>query len=81
VMVFIDRVSRTICLGWLQTKILLIFAFWVARITGVSHRSLANKISSKINSWSLNIHPVSLKLWQCYWNETKSQELSNILLA
>jgi hypothetical protein len=32
-----DRVSRTICLGWLQTGILLISASWVARITGVSH--------------------------------------------
>jgi hypothetical protein len=29
---------RTICLGWLQTMILLISASWVARITGVSHR-------------------------------------------
>jgi hypothetical protein len=27
--VFWDRVSRTICLGWLQTTILLIFASWV----------------------------------------------------
>jgi hypothetical protein len=31
------RVSRTICLGWLQTVILLIAALWVARITGVGH--------------------------------------------
>jgi hypothetical protein len=30
--------SRTICLDWLQTVILLISASWVARITGVSHR-------------------------------------------
>jgi hypothetical protein len=28
---------RTISLGWLQTKILLVSASWVARITGVSH--------------------------------------------
>jgi hypothetical protein len=35
--VFQDRVLQTICLGWLQTMILLIAAFWVARITGVSH--------------------------------------------
>jgi hypothetical protein len=34
-------VSQTICLGWLQPMILLISAFWVARITGVSHRCLA----------------------------------------
>jgi hypothetical protein len=35
---FRDRVSRTICSGWLQTAILLIFASWVARITGTSHQ-------------------------------------------
>jgi hypothetical protein len=37
--VFWDRVSRTICLGWLQTTILLISASWVARITGKSHHA------------------------------------------
>jgi hypothetical protein len=31
---FQDRVSQTICLGWLQTAILLISASSVARITG-----------------------------------------------
>jgi hypothetical protein len=35
--VFWDRFSRTICLGWLWTTILLISASWVASITGVSH--------------------------------------------
>jgi hypothetical protein len=35
---FWDRVSWTICLGWLRTMILLISASWVARITGMSHR-------------------------------------------
>jgi hypothetical protein len=39
--VFRDRVSWTICLGWLQTVIFLISASWVARIIGVSYRSLA----------------------------------------
>jgi hypothetical protein len=34
---FWDRVSWTICQGWLRTMILLISATWVARITGVSH--------------------------------------------
>jgi hypothetical protein len=34
---FQDRVSRTICLGWLGTVILLISTSWVAKITGVSH--------------------------------------------
>jgi hypothetical protein len=38
---FRDRVSRTICLGWLQTLILLISAFWVAKITSMSHWRLA----------------------------------------
>jgi hypothetical protein len=37
---FWDRVSRTICLGWLQTEILLISASWVPRVTGVSHLHL-----------------------------------------
>jgi hypothetical protein len=34
---FRDRVSRTICPGWLRTAILLISASWVARTTSVSH--------------------------------------------
>jgi hypothetical protein len=34
---FQDRVLQTLCRGWLQIVILLISAFWVARITGVSH--------------------------------------------
>jgi hypothetical protein len=40
---FSDRVSRTICLGWLQTTIFLISASWVVRITGMSHWMLAPK--------------------------------------
>jgi hypothetical protein len=39
---FRDRVSWTICPGWLQTSILLISASWVARITGVSHQHPAH---------------------------------------
>jgi hypothetical protein len=35
--VFQDRVSQTICLGWLWTTIPLISVSWVARITGLSH--------------------------------------------
>jgi hypothetical protein len=31
-----DRISWTICLGWLQTVILLISASWVAKITDMS---------------------------------------------
>jgi hypothetical protein len=41
---FQDRVSWTICPGWLQPEILLISASWVARITGMSHRHLAKKL-------------------------------------
>jgi hypothetical protein len=32
------RVSGTVCPGWHWTSILLITAFWVTRITGVSHQ-------------------------------------------
>jgi hypothetical protein len=39
VMVFLrDRVLWTICLGWLQTLILLISVSWVVMIAGVSHQ-------------------------------------------
>jgi hypothetical protein len=38
---FQDRVLWTICLGRLQTVILLISASWVARIIGTSHQYLA----------------------------------------
>jgi hypothetical protein len=38
---FQDRVSWTICLGWLWTSILLISASRVARMTGVSQQHLA----------------------------------------
>jgi hypothetical protein len=39
--------------GWLQTSILLISAFWVARITGVSYRPSAPLDSS---SWLLLLY-------------------------
>jgi hypothetical protein len=41
---FQDRVSQTICPGWLWTIVLLISASWVARIMGVNHRCLAQKL-------------------------------------
>jgi hypothetical protein len=41
---FRDRVSWTICSGWLWTLILLICASWIARITGVSHRCRAKSV-------------------------------------
>jgi hypothetical protein len=31
----------TVCPGWLQTLILLISTFWIARIIGVNHQCLA----------------------------------------
>jgi hypothetical protein len=46
---FWDRVSWSICQGWLQTETLLISASWVARLIGVSHRcpALHSLIASK----------------------------------
>jgi hypothetical protein len=48
---FGDRVSWTICLGWLRTVILPISASQVARITGMSHLGLASVCLS--NQWYL----------------------------
>jgi hypothetical protein len=39
---FGDRVSRTVCLGWIGIVILLVSASSVARITGISHQCPAN---------------------------------------
>jgi hypothetical protein len=39
--VFKIESHRTVCLGWPQTSILLVFASWVTRIIGMSHRHLA----------------------------------------
>jgi hypothetical protein len=58
---FWDRVLRTICLGWLWTVILLIFASWVARITGTSTLSNVYKLSGCGKTWKfhrgLNLTP------------------------
>jgi hypothetical protein len=35
---FFQDILWTICLGWLQTVILLISASWISRIAGVSHQ-------------------------------------------
>jgi hypothetical protein len=48
---FWDRVSRAICLGWLQTEILLISASWVARITGMRHPCSASHIIFRDWMW------------------------------
>jgi hypothetical protein len=34
---FQDRISWTVCLGWLWTAVLLISVSWVARITGMNY--------------------------------------------
>jgi hypothetical protein len=40
--------------GWLQTLILLISAFWVARITGMSHQHPAQRLRlNKSPRWSV----------------------------
>jgi hypothetical protein len=39
---FEDSISQIICLGWPRTVILMISAFQVARIIGVSHRCPAD---------------------------------------
>jgi hypothetical protein len=52
---FQDRVLQTICLGWPQTAILLISAFWVARITAMSHGHSAILASlQKSTEWKKN---------------------------
>jgi hypothetical protein len=48
---FQDGVSWTSCLGWFWTTILLISAFWVARITGVSHQCPAHYCYLFIYMW------------------------------
>jgi hypothetical protein len=56
---FQGSVSWTICLGWVQTVILLISASWVARITGVSHKCLAGLF--------LRLSTMVLKFWLGFW--------------
>jgi hypothetical protein len=57
---FWDRVSQTICLGWLQTPIFLISASWVAWIASVSHQHQAAKISILKSLISVHITCLSL---------------------
>jgi hypothetical protein len=49
--VFWDRASQTICPGWFRTVILLIFASWVARMTGVSHWCLEAALFFRYPRW------------------------------
>jgi hypothetical protein len=55
---FWNRVSRTVCLGWLRTLILLIYASWVARITGVSHHICFHLIEILVANTHLSLHAV-----------------------
>jgi hypothetical protein len=63
---FQDRVSWTVCLGWIWTRIILISASWVGRITGVIHQCPANicflSFLSLIRIYSLYRGD---SLWQC----------------
>jgi hypothetical protein len=55
--VFLRLGFSTVCLGWLQTAILLISASWVARITSVSHQCLAgNWVLYKFSKCSHRTH-------------------------
>jgi hypothetical protein len=61
--IFQDRVSQTVCLGWLQIVILLISTSWVARITGMNYWCLAIYFLLTILSW-ITYHSISyLKIW------------------
>jgi hypothetical protein len=52
--IYQDRVLQSICLGWLQTAILLISASSVSRIIGVSHRHPAPWTTfKKLKAWWL----------------------------
>jgi hypothetical protein len=68
---FQDRVSWTICPGWLRTVILLISVFWVAKITGMSLCHLAE------NYFLLSCY---LKLPKLSFRE-KSAALGSVCLA
>jgi hypothetical protein len=51
--VFWDRVSQTICLGWLWTTIFLICASWVARVTGMKPQASGLVLILYSKSWNL----------------------------
>jgi hypothetical protein len=64
---FQDRVSWTVCPGWLGTAIFLISASWVARIIGVSHWCPANicylKKGREIKAWRTCLQEVMIWIW------------------
>jgi hypothetical protein len=73
---FWDRVSRTICSGWLWTVILLISASWVVKIIGMRPWSLALPWELKNKNiaivWKKNHLTTQVKLeqyvnlWVCF---------------
>jgi hypothetical protein len=65
--VFWESVSQTICWGWFWTEILLIFASWVAGITGVSHRYLAWCSPFKKCLVQLSYQPTKFGLLFFFW--------------
>jgi hypothetical protein len=82
---FWDRVSRTICLGWLWTTILLISTSWIARITGAWFQwfiSCWNFQSLQTSGWKLVLECLSSKHEALDWlPSTKTQNNNTNLLV
>jgi hypothetical protein len=71
------RISRTICPDWLQTVILLISAFWVAKIINVSHWLLAED-RSFADGHNISLLCIKFKKFNkfrfiSYWHEQKEK--------
>jgi hypothetical protein len=79
---FCEGVSRTICLGWLWTTILLISPSWVTRITGESHWHPVLIFYFKANKQSIAVteqfssKKLSLEIWHWrqFWTVTLNRE-------
>jgi hypothetical protein len=76
---FRDRVSWTICLGWLRTMILLISAFWVARITGLSHPCQASQPFLSVYSSHCCLLVQFWKIWQQFKNKNIWTQSNTVL--
>jgi hypothetical protein len=80
---FGDGVSWTICLGWSWTAIILISAFQIGRITGMSHQCLANiDVSQKITAKSSSNIKKSLRvcMHQNFLRKFKNLSLCELIL-